>query len=473
MSWQTIIKENGLAVSEISLSDVLTVKRLDAEYFDPAYLASDTMLNTKPHSPISDYVSISDGNHLSISEYFTNESDGIPYFRGQDVNSIFIRSANPMKIPKEIYQKGWMKRSHFKPNDILLSIVGTVGSLSFMPDDLGEVSGSCKIAILRPKEASVAKIIMAFLLSKYGQYQLKRMTRGAVQTGIILEDIPSILVPKFSKAVASSVEKIISEALETEKTARTKYSEAEQQLLKEINLADYKPSDKNTSVRSLSECLADDRFDAEYWQPKYDEIESEVSAIPQKELDHIASIKKGIEPGSEAYSKDGKPFIRVSDFSIYGVEETEKKISEELYQELKENYRPRKNEVLFTKDGTIGITYVLNEDVDAIVSGAFLRLKPKEKIDSQYLALVINSFFCKAQIERMSGGAIIAHLKPDSVKRIKVPILPDIKQKEIAEKVSGAFKLRQEAKGLLEKAKRAVEIFIEQDEKQALAYLNK
>src|SRR3989344_1100079 len=81
MSWQTIIKENGLAVSEISLSDVLTVKRLDAEYFDPAYLASDTMLNTKPHSPISDYVSISDGNHLSISEYFTKIRDAIAFVR--------------------------------------------------------------------------------------------------------------------------------------------------------------------------------------------------------------------------------------------------------------------------------------------------------------------------------------------------------------------------------------------------------
>ena len=35
-----------------------------------------------------------------------------------------------------------------------------------------------------------------------------------------------------------------------------------------------------------------------------------------------------------------------------------------------------------------------------------------------------------------------------------------------------AFEMRKEAHDLLEKAKRAVEIFIEQDETSALAYLN-
>ena len=140
---------------------------------------------------------------------------------------------------------------------------------------------------------------------------------------------------------------------------------------------------------------------------------------------------------------------------------------------MKENYKPKKGEVLFTKDGTIGISFALNEDVDAIVSGAFLRLKPKVKINNNYLALALNSFYCKAQIERMSGGAIIAHLKPDNVKKIKIPILSEKKQQELADKVMSSLQLRNQAKDLLGKAKRAVEIFIEQDEKQALAYLNK
>ena len=80
--------------------------------------------------------------------------------------------------------------------------------------------------------------------------------------------------------------------------------------------------------------------------------------------------------------------------------------------------------------------------------------------------------YCKAQIERMSGGAIIAHLKPESAMQIKVPMLARARQDELANMVLEAFEMRKEAHDLLEKAKRAVEIFIEQDETSALAYLN-
>jgi hypothetical protein len=44
-------------------------------------------------------------------------------------------------------------------------------------------------------------------------------------------------------------------------------------------------------------------------------------------------------------------------------------------------------------------------------------------------------------------------------------------QKKISELVSVSAKERQEAKVLLEKAKRAVEIFVEKDEKEAMDFL--
>jgi predicted PilT family ATPase len=71
----------------------------------------------------------------------------------------------------------------------------------------------------------------------------------------------------------------------------------------------------------------------------------------------------------------------------------------------------------------------------------------------------------------MSGGAIISHLKPESAMQVKIPMLSEQKQEEIADKVLEALRLRKEAKELLEKAKRAVEIFVEKDEKEALNIL--
>ena len=71
----------------------------------------------------------------------------------------------------------------------------------------------------------------------------------------------------------------------------------------------------------------------------------------------------------------------------------------------------------------------------------------------------------------MSGGAIIAHLKPESAMQINIPVLSTTRQAELGEMVVKSLQMRKEAKNLLEKAKRAVEVFVEQDEAQALAYL--
>ena len=93
----------------------------------------------------------------------------------------------------------------------------------------------------------------------------------------------------------------------------------------------------------------------------------------------------------------------MADVSIDGIDTIEKNISPELLEEYGERYSPKKDEILFTKDGTIGISFVVNEDMRAVLSGAFLRLQKKIDIESEYLALVLNSVVSKMQIERFSG----------------------------------------------------------------------
>ncbi len=144
--------------------------------------------------PLPQLFSVSDGNHLSVSRHFLDKG-GVPYYRGQDINDFFIENASPARIPEEVYSSAMMGRSHFCAGDVLLSIVGTIGSLSIVPPTLGNATGSCKIAILRPKGSYSGSFLAAFLISKYGQLQIHRNTRGAVQMGLILKDLTRIRVP--------------------------------------------------------------------------------------------------------------------------------------------------------------------------------------------------------------------------------------------------------------------------------------
>mgnify|MGYP002360272324 CR=1 FL=1 len=466
MGWQTIVKENNLDVSIIPFDQLM--ERIDAEYYRPRFLSGDRLIGNKQSTRLGDIADIKGGKRLPKGEVFSD--NGIPYIRAEDVKNSFVEYENSPKISLELQRK--LKSYQTKLDDVLITIVGnSIGDVGIVKFELEKCNLTENCAKLVNLKGINADYLFSFLLSKYGQNQIEREQVGTSQPKLALVRIRDFKLPVPNRDLQEKISEIIRRAQQLKESSKQQYVEAEKLLLKEINLEGYVPNEGNTSVRELTECLADNRFDAEYWEPRFDEMEERVSTIPQQELGNIISIQKGIDPGSEAYTESGKSFVRVSDISIYGIEDGDKKISDELYEELKDNYKPQKGEVLFTKDGTIGISFALHEDIDAIVSSAFLRLKPKIKINIDYLTLVLNSLYCKFQIERMSGGAIIAHLKPESVKKIKVPVLSDTKQEELAEKAVSSLRLRNEAKELLEKAKRAVEIFIEKDEQEALKYL--
>jgi restriction endonuclease S subunit len=69
--------------------------------------------------------------------------------------------------------------------DILLSIIGTIGAVSLVSTNQSATC-NCKLAILRPKNQK-SELIATFLNSEFGQSQIDRFTRGAVQMGLLLE----------------------------------------------------------------------------------------------------------------------------------------------------------------------------------------------------------------------------------------------------------------------------------------------
>ncbi len=200
-------------------------------------------------------------------------------------------------------------------------------------------------------------------------------------------------------------------------------------------------------------------------------------------LGNLVRIKKGVEVGSGEYLDEGIPFVRVSNISPFEITE-EKYISEQLYSDLtagkqdvpfekSKNHQPQQGEILFSKDGSPGIAYYLKERPQKIVvSGGILRLKSKtDKVSNEYLTLVLNSITTQEQIRRDVGGSVILHWRPEQVKGTSIPILPEAKQLGIQRKMTEFFNLRKQSKQLLENAKRAVEMAIEQDENKAIRWL--
>jgi hypothetical protein len=230
-----------------------------------------------------------------------------------------------------------------------------------------------------------------------------------------------------------------------------------------IGLKDFQPSQTAINIKSFNESfLVHGRLDAEYYQPKYDEIISKIKEQQYDTLGNLVKIKKSIEPGSDAYSDKGLPFIRVSDYNEFGIATPDKCLSDSYCHEnaaLLKSLYPIKETILFSKDGSVGTAYMTYEDIQAVTSSAILHLvvKDKSKILPEYLALALNSEVVKMQAERDAGGSVILHWRVSEIKNTVIPIASYEIQQQIAKFIKESFALRKESERFLEKAKEIVE----------------
>ena len=421
--------------------------------------------------PLNKFASISDGNHLGVSEDFCSE--GVPYFRGGDIKEFFLSFGKPdYCVPQNVYEKPTMLRSHMKKGDVFVSIVGAIiGQIGMKTDDAPALC-SCKLGILRPNNIKTSAYLAAFLMSSMGQSQIRRFRRGSAQTGLILDDFDQLLAPEFSDRFYDKVTKIIQAALNARSGTIARIQNAEQLLLAELGFANWSPTEETTSVKNYLDIVSAGRFDAEYFQPKYDELFALLSKCKVRPLsgkDGVVDIQRSIEPGSEIYSDKGIPFVRIADFSEMGITKPEIHIPPEICTDIP---RPKKDTILLSKDGSVGIAYKVEEDLDVVTSSGILHLTVKDNsVLPDFLTLVLNSIIVRLQAERSAGGSIIQHWKQSEIENVLIPILTMSSQQKIAAKVQESFALRRKSKQLLDLTKHAVEVAIEQGEDKAVDLL--
>ncbi|RGQ28915.1 restriction endonuclease subunit S [Bacteroides ovatus] len=348
--------------------------------------------------------------------------------------------------------------------------VGRTG-IYYQNDDIQRTFASYLVR-LNPKDSILPEYLCAYLNCKYGEWDVKRRARQSInQTNVNPEEVKEIEIPILDIDLQQKIRCCFTQANSLRILSQKTYSEAELILHNELGINSIAVTDVNVSQKRFSDFINSGRLDAEYYQPKYDDLFSRLSKFETKRLGDIVQIRKSIEPGSEAYQNQGIPFIRVSNLSKFGFSDTEIHLSPDEYGDV---IRPKQNTILLSKDGSVGIAYKVEQDMDVITSGAILHLTITDnEFMPDYLTLVLNSVIVGMQAERDAGGSIIQHWKPSEIENVIIPKLSQEIQQEITNKVKESFALRRESKRLLDLAKTAVETAIEQGENAALRLLDR
>ncbi|PCJ26560.1 MAG: DNA methylase [Flavobacteriales bacterium] len=468
----------GLEISILNLSEVKDnneTQRIDSEYFKEEYLDKIRELKSTKHQQLFELSSIKGGKRLPLGEEFSLE--GIPYIRAQDVKNNFIGFENSPRISEKLHLK--LINYQTKRNDVLITNVGnSIGDTGIVKFNIEKCNLTENAVKIISKKIN-PDYLFSFFQSKFGKFQIERETVGTAQPKLAIERIRKFIIPTVNNKFQDKISSIIKKSYLNKNQAKQSYNQAETLLLQEIGLQDFTPSKEPVNIKSFADSFAaSGRLDAEYYQKKYEDVVNTVKNKPFDVLSNLVEIKKSIEPGSKNYVEEGLPFMRVADLSKNGLSEPQKYISSHFVKENQNkvnDLKPKKGTILFSKDGSVGIAYHLRQDYNGITSGAILHLNVKDEssVIPEYLTLALNSKIVQMQAERDAGGSIILHWRSSEIENVVVPIIDYKKQQQIAELIEQSFTLKKQSAHLLEVAKRAVEIAIEEDEKVALVFIKK
>ena len=318
-----------------------------------------------------------------------------------------------------------------------------------------------------------AAYVCTFLNCAYGRAQAYQHASGTTRDRVLLINQREFLVPLVQIQLQGLIESCLDQSRQKDKQAADTYKQAETLLLDALDLTGFSPSTENTNIKSFQESFGvSGRLDAEYYQPKFDELEAKIAETHK--LVSLGSLLTLNQCGTQPdYAGEGLPVINSKH-----VREGEVVLSDNRFATLPDKETPliiQMGDVLIngTGVGTIGRSAPYLHEHNAIPDNHVTILRT-DKLNPIFLSVYLNSIAGKYQVDKyFKGSSGQIELYPKDIDCFYVPLVDEAIQAEIAALVQQSFTLKAESERLLEAAKHAVEIAIEQDEQAAISFLEK
>ena len=312
-------------------------------------------------------------------------------------------------------------------------------------------------------------MLAVYLNSKYGQLQIARHTRGAVQKGLILADMDQLVVPNFGDDFKKAIRLLVNTAFDHASAANDAIKKAQDILSNNMIVGSIESNNNPVSVKKLSESFyKTGRLDADYYQPKYDEYYRLVCSYPKGYSlvkDAFIQVYDKCDRTNSCY-----PYVEIGDVNL--------NCGNAFFNYIDTEQLPD-NAKIMTKKGDIvvstvrpnrGAVAILDTD-GLLVSGAFTVLRQKSNYKKETLQVLLRTDMYRDWLLRYNVGTSYPVIKDEDVLNMPIPLFDQAIQDRVESNVQESFALRSKSKELLEFAKQAVEMAIEQGEAVAMDWL--
>ena len=211
-----------------SISPSTLEGRLDPYYYQPKFVEALKDLEKSPFEcetlgNIAEKITGGATPTAKSGAYTTAEGEeytkggkvkGIPFLRIQNISENEIDLTNIEYITPEIHNT-LLRRSQLKPNDILFTITGRIGTAAVVPPNLGQANINQHIVKITLKDESINPYYVAtFLNSRLGRIQSLRKVTGTTRIALDYEAIRSIKIPLPPKLIQDEIAKSIQQGKE-------------------------------------------------------------------------------------------------------------------------------------------------------------------------------------------------------------------------------------------------------------------
>ena len=438
--------------------------RFDAEFFRPDYLQAQRRLEEIGSRKLSDFqVNIRHPKEIKRN-YVDN---GVLLLRGQNVRPLSIDlTANPVYISEEDAERLKENTIHYK--DILIMRSGAnVGQCAIYLEDSPAISMSDTLIIqsgdLNPFFLTI------FLNTKHGKALIERGKYGSAQPHIAPPFLYQIPVPSWEH-LQTEIEKTYLRSKELTELSKTRYAETQTLLLRELGLADWQAKHALAFTTDYASMQRAERIDADYFQPRYNDIISAIKSYPGG-WDMVANQVHLKDSNFKPEPETAYKYIELANIGSSG---EIKNCMVAQGQDLPSRARCKVNTsdvIASSVEGSLESIALVTEEYDNALCSTGFHAINSGVLNSETLLVILKSSVGQLQLKKGCSGTILTAINGEEFGRIVVPFIEADKQTEIQQKVTESFNFRKHATDLLECAKRAVEIAIEQDEQAAIDWL--
>lgn len=434
---------------------IFTIKRSEIEgRLDPIYYIRKNELVGLKHirlEKIGKHFFVKDGDHDKLpADAVTNELEGFRYLRAQDLKDNKIISEKPIYVTKKYFES--VRRCHIYPNDLLFSIMASVGATAVVPKDSPVCTANRAVGILRTKPESLfmPQYVQVVLNTELGIKLLELQKRGGIQQRVNLEDISNLELPVFDFDRQHKIIDFYNSSLfqkeQKQQQAKQLLDSIDSYLLKELRIK-LPEKDNSLSKRIFTTKFSEvsgGRWDP-FWQisQKNKMKSNNFSEFKVKEL---ANIQKGESITSDEIKEGNFPVIAGGKTSPYShnVSNFNGNVITISASGAYSGYVWYHKKPIFASDCSV-LTSLDESNCTTLFLYEVLHLKQEE-------------------LYNLQQGAGQPHVYPDDIAEIKIPLPPLPKQKEIASHIreirEQAKQLQVEAEQTMQEAKKQIEKMI-------------